>query len=584
MKKKLSFAVTAMAILGLGTLTSCHDEDFDVSTAVLQERAFEQGFIKEFGKPSADQSWDFYAQRMESLRQGAGTTRATQAEISVNVENATQPSNAQYFKDIAANMQNVLTDHLDNSHVGQNSYSLVSTGTFNIYAIEYCGDYQKKSDYDFQFGIAYLDEAGKEQKKPLFGYYESSSDKPVNPGYAKKVTVTPGESFYFYITLSLGYYNGYKAYYTYYSNSPTYTLTYTDYWGRLHTVGTYTYANHTGSNGITYKYNGSSTLAYSTQLNDENKQVMILGFEDGWRPGPADWDFNDVIILIEGDLPEPTSKRFFCEDLESFDWDYNDVVFDVSNYGITLRALGGTLPVFLRVKDRTKGPNDRAEVVSLKKNGKVICELHELMRALQPQEIHQNEELIYYRDVKNKETGVIERKPFYKPIDADSYVATGIEGLWFDAVQILNWTTSMVAGQPNTRLEEGEVELFANPLAGDAKVGDVELVVLPEYSSSGYDVNTIANLSKFDDAGDDKNDARPKITKIGDAGSVPAIWTAPVSVNWMQEMKKITLGYPRFYGGGTTPTGGTQPEWWGDDPSNPNNPGNCYSFKGDKPE
>ena len=66
MKKYLSFAVTAMAILGLGSLTSCHDEDFDVSTAVLQERAFEQGFIKEFGQPSADQSWDFYAQKMDS--------------------------------------------------------------------------------------------------------------------------------------------------------------------------------------------------------------------------------------------------------------------------------------------------------------------------------------------------------------------------------------------------------------------------------------------------------------------------------------------------------------------------------------
>ena len=79
MKKYLSFAVTAMAILGLGSLTSCQDEDFGASTAVLQERAFEQGFIKEFGQPSADQSWDFYAQKMEALGQGTGMTRATQA-------------------------------------------------------------------------------------------------------------------------------------------------------------------------------------------------------------------------------------------------------------------------------------------------------------------------------------------------------------------------------------------------------------------------------------------------------------------------------------------------------------------------
>ena len=71
MKKNLSIAIIAASLLGLGSLTSCHDEDFDVQTAVLQERAFEQNFIKEFGKPSANQSWDFYAQKMEAIRHGA---------------------------------------------------------------------------------------------------------------------------------------------------------------------------------------------------------------------------------------------------------------------------------------------------------------------------------------------------------------------------------------------------------------------------------------------------------------------------------------------------------------------------------
>ena len=86
MKKTLPIAIIATSLLGLGCLTSCHDEDFDVSTAVLQERAFEQGFIKEFGQPSADQSWDFYAQMMESLRHGAGVTRAT---MDINVPTPT---------------------------------------------------------------------------------------------------------------------------------------------------------------------------------------------------------------------------------------------------------------------------------------------------------------------------------------------------------------------------------------------------------------------------------------------------------------------------------------------------------------
>ncbi len=79
------------------------------------------------------------------------------------------------------------------------------------------------------------------------------------------------------------------------------------------------------------KYNnepvGPSVLVYFTEVNTKatgNKQIMILGFEEGW-PGFADADYNDIVILLEGNLPEPTSKRFFCEDKKSFDWDYNDV-------------------------------------------------------------------------------------------------------------------------------------------------------------------------------------------------------------------------------------------------------------------
>ena len=75
MKKLLLLAVAIVGIFALGSLTSCQDEDFGVSTPVLQERAFEQSFIKEFGKPSPDQTWDFYAQEMNAIRSNAGTTR-----------------------------------------------------------------------------------------------------------------------------------------------------------------------------------------------------------------------------------------------------------------------------------------------------------------------------------------------------------------------------------------------------------------------------------------------------------------------------------------------------------------------------
>lgn len=84
MKKILSIAIIATTVLGLGSLTSCQDEDFDVQTAVLKEKAFENGFVKEFGQPSANQSWDFYAQKLQSVRDAK--TRATMAEpITCNV-------------------------------------------------------------------------------------------------------------------------------------------------------------------------------------------------------------------------------------------------------------------------------------------------------------------------------------------------------------------------------------------------------------------------------------------------------------------------------------------------------------------
>lgn len=523
MKKYLSFAVTAMAILGLGSLTSCHDEDFDVSTAVLQERAFEQGFIKEFGQPSADQSWDFYAQKMQSLSGGTGMTRATMA-TKPTVKDTLQPTNKTYFNSIVEDIKVVLEDEIDNSNVGQNSYSLTSTGTFNIYAVLYAGDYQKLEKYKMDFGIAYMN-GNQIDTVQLFGYKTGTGE--FNPGFAKKVTVTKGESFFFYMRMRPGGTNNSPTY-TYYSNSTTFT--------RSNSTSSYTYTDK-------YRkvHDGPSTLVYSMEVNDDaegDKQIMILGFEDGWS-GQADADYNDVVIILEGNLPVPTSKRFFAEDKKSLDWDYNDVVFDVSNTGIVLRAVGGTLPVWLRVKNRL--PNSTPQIVS-KDN---ISELHELMRHLQHQAIHQDEVLTYWRDV--IVDGKKEKKEFYKPIDVGAN-----PGLWLDPVQILRWTWSANANQ-STRLEEGEVDRFANPMA-ENPIGSVELLVGSEYGQTSGEA-----LALLDS---DDEDKRTHIHTIGQIGGIPAIWSAPVSVHWMAEMQKITLAYPGFYGEGTVDGKTKMPMWW----------------------
>lgn len=177
MKKILPIAIIATSFLGLGSLTSCHDEDFGVSTAVIQDRAFEQGFIKEFGKPSSNQSWDFYAQKMESLRQNAGLTRATQDNL-VEVDTTISQPTDEWFTNLVDYWHNALEEQHDNHTVGQNSYTLTSTGDFKIYAVRYAGAIEVQSQYNLDFGIAYYGADNKRVPVPIFdGKYKNKTYK-----------------------------------------------------------------------------------------------------------------------------------------------------------------------------------------------------------------------------------------------------------------------------------------------------------------------------------------------------------------------------------------------------------------------
>ena len=83
---------TLLGAIVLAGITACHDEDFNVSESVLREKAFDEAFVKQFGKPDPNQSWDFYAQAMESLRAQKATTRATVADYGLTVTPTTQPA------------------------------------------------------------------------------------------------------------------------------------------------------------------------------------------------------------------------------------------------------------------------------------------------------------------------------------------------------------------------------------------------------------------------------------------------------------------------------------------------------------
>ena len=580
MKKTLPIAIIAASLLGLGSLSSCHDEDFGVSTAVLQDHAFEQSFIKEFGKPSSNQTWDFYAQQMEALRQESGTTRATQ-EVSVEViknETIKQPTDA-YFTNTVQTIGYALEEYVNNSVVGQNNYTLTSTGDFRIYAVRYAGAIETQEKYALDFGIAYY-ENGQRKLVPIFGYgfntadgFSPTSGSYGNPGWAAEVKIDKGQNFHFYLKYTYDFPAGKM-------NNQGSTIAAHNQDQIFYSNESPTFIQIDGTPQTFSDYDGASTLLYSAERIDEttgmDEQVMMIGFEDAWghgayprgsngngtKDGWFDRDFNDVVFLIEGKLPVPAAKRFFCEDKNSFDWDYNDVVFDVSNTGIVLRAVGGTLPVWLRVTDRRGTPT-------------VYGELHTLMRSLQTDNKKTKPNTFELPD----ENGNM--KTYYKPIDVAGWQTHhDYPGIWLDPVRIVQWThLGTDVGNNFTRLDESqnELERFANPFA-TSKVGDVELIVGSDINQTWQQAVALAEQPDDDGiwAGAKELGSKPKIVKLSSIGGIPAIWSGLVANNWMREQQKITLGYPGFYGA-NVPEGGAEPQWW-----SPTNESFLYFYKNDE--
>lgn len=547
MKKLSFFAFIATSLLALGSLTSCHDEDLDVSPAALEEHAFEQGFIKEFGKPSANQSWDFYAQLMESLRQEGAATRAVSDNQVIVSDDIGQPS-SQWFTNTIAQANAALQNRRNNANVGQQSYNLVSTGRFQIYAVHYGGYIESnhgggnKNSSGFEFGIGWDTEGAQgnvvEHEKKIFGAYGTED---TNPGFGADVDFPVGESFYFYIKYTLNERfagNWHELKRKFYTNKTP--------GGQIHNNG----HNEDNDNSQYASFNGyvgASTLLYN--MENDGEQYMVIGFEDGWgydyctnyassNYDNPDFDFNDIIFVLAGKLPVASPKRFFCEDRTSYDWDYNDVVFDVTSRGIVLRAVGGTLPVRLQITE---------------KGGNTVTtgELHELMWSKQPKDEKDKHPII---------TCNIGGKTYYKPIRVGAD-----PGLSLEAVQLLDytWDFTDMTGQGNGKaLTDEEIIAFANPLA-TKKVGDIKLIVGPRPGD-------IVQETKSDKVQVEENkdyqvvdNSEFQVIDFPEPGKAPAIWAAPVSVQWMRELKKISLSYPKFYGG----TGSLDPAygttmWW----------------------
>jgi hypothetical protein len=242
--------------------------------------------------------------------------------------------------------------------------------------------------------------------------------------------------------------------------------------------------------------------------------------------------------------------------------------------GIVLRAVGGSLPVFLRVTNRLG-------------NTTVLGELHELMLEKQFADNNKVKKVTYKRVVDGEE------KTFYKSIDVSAYEINGFaeRSVWLDPVQIVNWTR--LGNQTDfTRLDEDEQEV--DKFSVDSSFpGKVELIVLDEWASS-YDKNAMLNATNYPDYGPlDPDTGKPnpintdggyQLISLTPNGDVPAMFIAPVSTKWTKELQKITLGYNNFYGkivDSTNADGQPIQLYWYETAVNPDN---LYSFLGDEPD
>jgi hypothetical protein len=647
MKSIYSLCLLATSLIVGAALSSCQDEDFDVSTEVLKERAFASSFEKEFGTPSDDQPWDFYAQKMQALF--GGQTRADIDDGVIKITTGLEQSDADIalFKQMMGNdVAQSLPEHYNNKEKGTVGATLVSAGgEFTLSCINYGGGLETGTaeseyhytDYDFELGIGYYTANGGTVEYPLFGPTTNTVNKYEydfgNPKFAAKIYLPAKTRFYFYITYNTkkiaeggyfdvpltpeynipvtqeiydqltqndgfkiqiwnsnlskisitsggvdkividneshtGYYErefssdvlsgiavgdkitilssgaegacgtlqihtqpGWKPLGASFDNVKSYKFysdrtPESDYQGDTDHPIDYPIANYTGAANVFYNIDHISTFG--------EEQIMFVGIEDLWediRLADAtssqiwpDFDFNDIVLVIQGSVPIAASKRFFAEDLESFDYDYNDVVFDLENTGIVLRAVGGTLPVYLKVTCKPEGYTEGGALTEI-----TTGELHELMY---DQQLAATKANFSHDDLTYVDEG---GQTFYRPIN----VARTDVGVKLDPVRILTWTTAA-----NNKLTDDEVTRFANERLpdGTAKFGDVKLLVRPEYvDPTSTPAEAPTNIDELIKEG------TIKIVSYRPNGGPAAIWWGSTEIQWMREFKKITKGYPLFY-------------------------------------
>lgn len=370
---KMKQSISILSGFALLCLTACQEEDFGVQSKAVE---FKSKFEETFGAIPEGQDWDFYKQSVQSLAEEGTRATTTTDDYVLNDNYQGTPLTDKE----AENMLADIPDGVDNRNKGTHNFSFTAKANslYIFNAICYAGWYEAYAKYDFDFGIYYKTADTNYKKLSLLGGLGITTAEKSNSNPTFNETE-------WYVNPSIEHKNlpGNKV-----------NLVSLEF---LKDVDFYFYISYTnGSKQERTSLDGNAALLYE-DINSDGSGTMLLCFEDKpkddwdsyWEPKP---DFNDVVFYVTASpLPVLASKRFFCEDLGNIhDFDYNDIVFDVhqvntnssNNAEVYLRAVGGTLPIWLYVDGKLVGSGSDKTYTDIEMGGSectTTTELHNLL-------------------------------------------------------------------------------------------------------------------------------------------------------------------------------------------------------------
>lgn len=383
-KNLLSLGGSAFAaFLFIFSFSSCHDEEVENVSELAYRHAYEDNFVKQYGEINPNQTWDFssYAKR---YKLNGALTRATMEDTYKSIATVVTDEGNYY------QVPSEITSYINTNFGTERENHAGLTQAFTLMADKACSFevayvYQGKSEpnYDLYYAIynlnthvltkTYLFSKGdvyvsnNNTSYSKLGTTWDNNDAPSTSGYSYVRTETekidvPANSFvYFYIKITDAstQQSGTQG------NPGSNTRQFAWVGDELasidtpHTIGLVPISTPANIKAVDPSYE-----AYLLAIDDFCLTCQSKGTITDSQLKVQ--DFNDVMFLIAGNVPEPStvepgvikttiSKRYMIEDLYAYDYDFNDIVVDATQL---------TTMHYLFYHPSTTNPNGRFEIQS----------------------------------------------------------------------------------------------------------------------------------------------------------------------------------------------------------------------------